>query len=248
MNIDPIRTEIVTGKDPSLVDFLDRNVQNLPDGSILAVTSKIVAILEGNVIDKNSISKERLVASEADYMLSGTTSRYGIILTIKSGILIPTAGIDESNIQNQFVLWPKNPYESAYKIWLYFKSKYKLKQFGVIITDSKTNPLRRGTNGIALAHCGFQALNNYIGKLDLFNQPLRVTTANVMDGLAGAAVLIMGEGNEQTPLALITDTNNVMFNNNKPSVEELNYLQISIDEDLYAPILQNAPWLKKERK
>lgn len=247
MNIIPIKTEKVIAAGEVLGIFLDRYIQNPPDSSILAVTSKIVAILEGNTVDKNLIQKDQLVAREADLLLPRSASRYGIMLTVKNGILIPTAGIDESNIEDKFVLWPKDPNKSAYKIWLHFKTKYNLNEFGVIITDSKTTPLRRGTTGIALAHCGFQSLNSYIGKLDLFNQPLRVTTSNVMDGLAAAAVFVMGEGNEQTPLALITDTDNVNFTNDRPSDDELSYLRISIEEDLYAPILQSTPWVSKEK-
>src|SRR6266508_2193439 len=69
------------------------------------------------------------------------------------------------------------------------------------ITDSKTAPLRVGVTGVTLAYSGFQALNDYVGTKDLFGRAWRMIKVNVVDALATAAVLVMGEGSEQTPLA-----------------------------------------------
>ena len=136
-------------------------------------------------------------------MLSNQKNIYGIDLTIKNNILIPNAGIDESNGAGYFILWPKDPYKSARQIHQYLKKRFKIKNIGIIITDSKTTPLRWGTTGTSLAHYGFLALNNYIGREDIFGRKLRFTRANIADGLAAAAVCAMGEGSEQTPLCLI---------------------------------------------
>jgi F420-0:gamma-glutamyl ligase len=76
---------------------------------------------------------------------------------------------------------------------------------------------------------------------------MHVTKANVMDGLASASVLIMGEGNEQTPMAIITDINFVEFCDNNPSQEELDDLNIKLEDDLYYPILKNAGWIDKNK-
>ena len=35
--------------------------------------------------------------------------RYHMTLTIKQGMLIPTAGIDESNGDGYYILWPRDP-------------------------------------------------------------------------------------------------------------------------------------------
>jgi len=44
---------------------------------------------------------------------------------------------------------------------------------------------------------------------------------NVADALAAAAVLLMGEGKEQTPLAVLTDLPFVTFQDHNPSPAEL---------------------------
>ena len=38
----------------------------------------------------------------------------------------------------------------------------------IILTDSKSNPLRHGTVGISLAYAGFAPLDNKVGEKDLF--------------------------------------------------------------------------------
>ena len=113
---------------------------------------------------------------------------------------------------------------------------------GVLITDSTTRPLRRGVTGVALAHSGFAAIEDYVGRPDIFGHPLTVTKANIRDGLAAAAVLVMGEADEQTPLAVIADLPFITFQERDPTAEELAFLHISLEEDLYAPLLTRAPW------
>jgi len=68
-----------------------------------------------------------------------------------------------------------------------------------------------------------------------------------MDGLAAAAVLVMGESNEQTPLAVIEDMPFVKFQARDPSKKELEELKITIQEDLYAPLLKAVKWKKGNR-
>ena len=185
-----------------------------------------------------------MIKKEAEYFISPEKHKYNITLTIKRGFLVPTAGIDESNGNGYYILWPKDPQKTANEIQKYLKEKFKLKKVGIIITDSRTMPLRWGTIGFALAHSGFRALNNYIGKPDIFGKLLRVTKANVIDGLASAVVVAIGEGNEQTPMAVIEEIPFVKFQNRNPTRQELKELSIPIEDDLYAPLLKSAKWIK----
>ena len=75
------------------------------------------------------------------------------------------------------------------------------KNFGVLITDSHTTPLRRGVTGIALSYWGFSGVQNKVGTPDLFGRTLKMTHVNLADAFAAAAVLVMGESNESTPVA-----------------------------------------------
>lgn len=242
MKIKAIRTGRVVGAQ-NIDAILDRYVKKIEENSVVAITSKIFSICEGNIIDSTGIDKEKLVYHEADLFLRGE-NKFGAILTIKNNILIPTAGIDESNGNGKLILWPKNPQKSANKIRKYLKNKFKLKNLGLIITDSKTTPLRWGTTGIAIAHSGFEALNSYIGNKDIFGREMIATKANIADGLASSAVLAMGEGNEQTPIALITNIPFVRFQERNPTEKEVSELAIDLKDDLYSKILTSVRWQK----
>jgi len=248
MNLSPIKTNKILPKQSNIFAVLDKYLLSLEDGSILAITSKIVSICEGNVARSGEIAKEELVKSEANLYLPPTSNKYEYSLTIKNGILVPASGIDESNSNGHYVLWPKDPQKSANEIREYLIKRFGLKKVGIIITDSKTTPLRWGTTGVCIAHSGFKALNNYIGEPDIFGAKMQVTKANVADALATSAVLVMGEGREQTPIALISDVPFVKFQKNNPTKKELDDLKIDIEDDLYAPILKSVKWQQKDKK
>jgi putative folate metabolism gamma-glutamate ligase len=247
MIINAIKTEKIVSGAGSIFDVLDRTLATINEGSIVAVTSKIVSICEGNVVPKESINKEDLIVQEADYYLPASLSKYGYHFTITDNTLISVAGIDESNGEGYYILWPKNSQKTANEIREHLQKKHGLKKVGVVITDSTCNPLRRGTVGISMAHSGFKSLRNYIGTPDLFGRPFGVTQANIAGGLAGAAVLAMGEGTEQTPLCVLTDLDFIEFQDRNPNLEELAETTIEPEDDLFAPFLNAVTWQKGKR-
>lgn len=243
MQVTAIRTRRVTRHDRDLFGILDEALPPLAEGTVVAITSKIVALCDGRTIDAAAVTdKAALIRQEADRYLAPETSRYGITLTITRGRLIPTAGIDESNGGGVFILWPRDAQATANAVRRHLTERHGLSRLGVILTDSTTAPLRWGVTGVGIAHSGFEAVNSYIGQPDLFGKPLRVTKVSVLDGLAAAAVLLMGEGSEQTPLAVIEDLPFVTFQDHDPTPEELTMLRIPPEDDLYAPLLSAAPW------
>lgn len=247
MKINTIKTHKITVEDKDLIQVLDQYIPSLNEGTIIAITSKIVALCEGRVVKVGDIDKEALVEKEAEYFLPRSSSKYGVSLTITGGQLVATAGIDESNADGYFVLWPKDAQKTANQIRQYLQQKFQSRNIGVIITDSKTTPLRWGVTGTAIAYSGFKPLNDLIGTKDLFGRELKMTKVNILDGLAAAAVLVMGEGIEQTPIALINDMQFVEFTKDDPSEEELKSLIISIEDDIYAPLLTKVDWQKGEK-
>ena len=93
---------------------------------------------------------------------------------------------------------------------------------------------RQPNHAVALAWQGFEPTVSYIGKPDLFGQPLRVTKINVADALAVSAVFSMGESSECTPIALITEAPHVIFDDKNHNADEL---CIDPKEDLYRPLV-----------
>lgn len=242
MKVTAVKTNLIEANKSTINDILSKSLENIKENSVVAISSKVVSLCEGNVLPLSDFTKDELIEKEADSYIPKEYSKYGILLTIKNGLLVPSAGIDESNTNGYYVMWPKDPFKSAYQCWEFLREKYAIKNVGVIITDSTTSPLKWGVTGKAIAHCGFKSINSKIGEKDLFNKTLRQTRINVADGLAAAAVLCMGESVEQTPIALIEDVPFVVFEDKAPSNEDMQFLKIDMKDDLYASLLTSAPW------
>lgn len=206
----------------------------IQDGMILVATSKIVSLSENRLVAKDSIDKASLINREADRNLGPIG--YGSILTIKEGLFIASAGIDESNSENgDYILYPSDPFASAKGLWSDLRSKWKIKNLGVLLTDSRTTPLRLGVTGVSLAYWGFSGLQDKVGSRDLFGRALQMTKINVADGLASAATLMMGEGNESRPLAVIHGADVDFTTDTNPSE-----LRVALEEDLYYPFFKTG--------
>jgi dihydrofolate synthase / folylpolyglutamate synthase len=245
MNVAAIKTEKIVSTSGNIFTILDKYITEFNEKSVLAVTSKIVAICEGNIVQIGKTSKDSLIEKEAEYYLHRTINKYDVTLTIKRNLLAASAGIDESNGNGYYILWPKDPQKTANAMREYLCKRFSLKYAGVVITDSRSFPLRWGTTGVSIGHSGFAALNNYIGSPDIFGRTMQMTKSNVVDALAESAVAVMGEGVEQTLLAIICDVPFVKFQDRNPTKEEIEGSHIDINDDLYAPLLTAVPWKRK---
>jgi len=180
-------------------------------------------------------NKDELIKKEADIFIprKECPGEY-VILTIKNNTLIPSAGIDESNANGYYILWPENPEGEAKKICKYLKKKFSLKNLAVIITDSHTIPMRYGVMGISIGFYGLNPLKDYRGKKDVFGRVIKMSQGNIVDALATMGVLSMGEGNEQKPIAIIRGADFVEFTEEEKHKE----LLIPTKEDIYYPLLK----------
>lgn len=250
MKVTALHTPLVKPGE-NLHQFLADNISELPEKSFLIITSKIISFAQNRLVpeDKNQPEqKHELARQEADLYLESSESKYDLMLTIKNSILAVNAGIDQSNANGNYVLWPKDLQKTTNEIWQFLREHFNVKKLGVIITDSKTIPLRWGVTGTAVANCGFEVLINKIGEEDLFGKKLEMTQVNVAEAVGIAAALEMGEGNEQRPLAVVSDVNQpIVFQDRPPTEKELKDLLISPADDVYAPVLMKVQWKKGKR-
>lgn len=235
LDIIPIKTKKFLPPKDDLYAAL-KHLPGLKEGDVLVIASKILAIHQGRCIKYNVSSiKHEEIKKEADYYLPPhLVGRSEIVLTIKDNTLIPSAGIDESNGNEYYILWPKNSSAEAKRITSYLKKQNKIKKLGTIIADSHTTPLRWGTQGISLGFFGIEPLKDYRGQKDIFGRKMKYTQSNIIDSLANLGVLMMGEGKEQTPLVIIRGMKNLKFTN------KLNNRKLVIEpkKDLYYPLLK----------
>ncbi len=192
-----------------LEDLLSLELQ---DKDILCITSKILAIHQGRSVKIGEIDKKKLVEQEADQILGNVVfNNSNFYLTIKNNIIIASSGIDESNGDGYYILWPEKVDDLLKTFHKILCEKNKIKNLGLIATDSATYPLRRGVRGIAMGSYGFNPIKSYIGEKDIFEREIKVSVVNVPDSLASSAVFVMGEGKECTPIAIIREVKDIEF-------------------------------------
>lgn len=246
MKFTAIKTPIVKEHD-DLFEIITDSIEKIPEKSVLIVTSKILSYAQGRLVEKELGTKQekhQLVKQEADYYLPSSYSKYDMMLAIKNHTLTVNAGVDESNAAGKYVLWPKNMQQEINQLWKKLREFYKVKQLGIILTDSRTWPFRWGVVGTALVHCGFKQLADQRGEKDLFGRKIKMVQLNVAEAIASASSLEMGEVAEQTPLCIVENIKHIEFQNRPPTKKELEDLKIEKENDAYGPLLINADWRK----
>lgn len=252
MQVKALKTRLIHPPQDNLDDVYGLLAAQIGARSVVAVTSKIVAIEEGRCVAADQVlDKDELVMQEADrYLPRKFVPGEWVLHTLKDGILAPSCGVDESNADGYYIMWPASPTKSAERIWHDLSVKSGRADFGVILTDSRSVPLRRGVTGYALASFGIEPLIDYRHTKDLFDREIKVSQTNVLDGLAAAATLVMGEGAEQTPLALLTELPpSIKFRVNgsgATATEPFSDFIVPVAEDLYEPFINGVPWQSKQ--
>ncbi|MBR1777935.1 MAG: coenzyme F420-0:L-glutamate ligase [Alphaproteobacteria bacterium] len=229
----PIQTRLVRPPKDNIYDILEA-LPPLREKDIVFITSKILGIHQGRCVPCSQTDKTELIRQEADRYLSYThPSGFNVNLTVTDNILIPAAGIDASNADGYYIMWPKETDALCAEIRTFLCQKNALHDLGVVATDSHTTPLRYGVTGISTGLAGIEPLKDFRGKKDLFGRELKLTQVNQIDALASMAVLLMGESDECTPIVVLRGWNKIVFND-KGSMQDF---KISPEEDLYTPLL-----------
>lgn len=231
MNIKAIKTRIFEEKE-NLLDFIIEHLQIIEEETILVITSKIVALSQARTaIVNNDLEKEELIKKESDWALK---TKY-TWLTLKDGMLLKSAGLDQSNANGKLILLPENSFKVAKYLRRELKKKFKVHHLGIIIVDSRSAFLKKGSLGFAMAYAGFKGLKSYIGKKDIFGRKMKSSQVNIADSLAVSANLLMGEGAERKPLVLINDLKLEFID--KTNDNELLY---DVKEDFYGDFFRNC--------
>jgi coenzyme F420-0:L-glutamate ligase/coenzyme F420-1:gamma-L-glutamate ligase len=130
-----------------------------------------------------------------------------VITRHRTGHVAANAGIDASNVEggadDAVLLWPEDPDASARAIRAELKALTGVAP-AVVIADSLGRAWRLGTIGTAIGVAGLTVLDDRRGETDLFGRTLQATLVAVADSAAAAAVLVMGEGAEGVPAAVVS--------------------------------------------
>lgn len=220
MEFIPVKTRILVPPQDDLFAALDASLPEVKEKDIVCISSKVVAIHQGRCVPMGSVEKQELVQQEAELIIERTN--YSTPLTLKQATFIGSAGIDESNANGYYILMPDQLFEFARTLHEHLTKKFALKELGVIITDSRSLPLRYGATGVSLAFWGFKPLIDHRGEKDLFGREIKFERSNIADGIAAGATVVAGEVDEQFPVIIVRD------------VPQVTYTQVSSPDELFS--------------
>ena len=195
--------------------------QNTPiqEKDVIVITHVAVSKAEGNIVNLDEVSPsewakeiaqktgkepalvEVILRETKEIVRLGPSS---LITETKNGIVCANAGVDRSNVEGErnVALLPKNPDASAQKIRQKIKSLTGC-DVAVIVSDTHGRPLRMGEINVAIGVAGIKPIRDRRGEKDLFGYVLRIKQTAVVDELASAAELVIGQANEGIPVAII---------------------------------------------
>lgn len=186
-----------------------RSLFDLQDGDVLCLASTVVAKAEGRSRDLDEYSPgpraqkialilgkdPRFVQAVLDEAEDLLLDYPFLLVTTSFGHTCVNAGIDQSNVGGgRILLLPEDPCASAEAL-----RRSLGKECAVIITDTCGRPFRCGVAGVAVGWAGVAALRDWRGAKDLHGKALEITLEAIVDEIASAANLLMGEAGDGTP-------------------------------------------------
>lgn len=237
----------------NLAELIIANMQRegvaLSDSDVVVVAHKAVSKAEGRIVKLKDIKPSEkaekiskvtlkdprlvdLVLQETKSIVKATEEI--LIVENRRGLICINAGVDKSNVEDgdAYALLPSDPDKSAERLRSQIM-KMTGKRIAVIITDTYSRPFRRGQVEFAIGIAGLDPFRDYRGQRDLFNYVLKVKKTAIADEIASASELVMGQGNEGVPVAIIKGLEGASWKENVSFQD----LLISKDEDLFRETL-----------
>ncbi len=213
--------EVETGTDLAalIVQHCERTGVEILERDVLVIASKIVSKAEGRIVDLRQVKpseKALNIASQTgiDPRLVELVLREGEILKVKKeliitltrhGLVCGNAGIDYSNVDGtgtRVALLPEDPDKTAREVRARIR-ELTGKNVAVLIVDTCGRPFRRGAVNFVIGLAGLNPFRSYVGKRDRYGYTMTRTAICIADEIAAAAELVMGQGDESIPVAII---------------------------------------------
>jgi coenzyme F420-0:L-glutamate ligase/coenzyme F420-1:gamma-L-glutamate ligase len=162
--------------------------QELADGDVVLLTSKIVSKAEGRL---RAAAREHAVRAETVRVVArrGPTS----IVENRLGLVMAAAGVDASNVAaGHVVLLPEDPDGSARAVRQRVHDETG-RNVAVLVTDTAGRAWRTGQTDLAIGVAGLEPLDDFAGRTDSYGNELAVTAPAVADEIASLAELVTGK-------------------------------------------------------
>lgn len=212
---------VAPGDDVSqlIFDSIHRESLEFVEGDVVVVSQKIVSKAENLELDISKIkpSKRARSISQKTGKVAGLielilrdsqrvlrADKEALIVRRRDGMICLNAGVDKSNVKGRFgyARLPTDPDSSADRIRARLE-KLSGKKLGVIVADTYSRPFRVGQVEFAIGVSGIEPVIDYRGHEDMFGYRLKFKFVGLADEIAAAAELVMGQGTERTPVAIV---------------------------------------------
>lgn len=212
---------------------------------LIVIGQKALSKTEGRIIDIRTVTPSmraaqiakktgkspgfvEIVLKESSRVLRADKDAF--IVRTKRGATCLNAGVDKSNVKGDttYALLPQDPDASARKMRRRIR-RLTGKDVAVVICDTRSRPFRKGQIEESIGVAGLNPLIDYRGQKDLFGYTLRFKNVAIADELASAAELVMGQGREKSPVAIIRGLKRVRFQDHASS----KFLTVDAEEDLF---------------
>jgi coenzyme F420-0:L-glutamate ligase / coenzyme F420-1:gamma-L-glutamate ligase len=177
---------------------------DLRDGDVVCVASKVVSIVEGQVValDRGDPRRARRELARREAARVVADAPWVLITQTPQGFVCANGGVDASNVaEGHALLLPEDPDASAQRLRRGILERAGV-DVGVIVTDTFGRPWRNGQTEVALGVAGTPALRDERGTTDLDGRTLEVTEAAVADAVAATADLVRDKASA-TPFVLV---------------------------------------------
>ncbi len=209
------------GDDIGQVIFDAVKMENLEfvNGDVVVVSQKIVSKAEGLEVDISAIKPSpraralarktgkdarliQLILRDSRTVLRADSQ--ALVVRRKDGMICVNAGVDKSNVEGRlnYARLPPDSDSSASKIRIRLE-QLSGRKLGVIVADTYSRPFRVGQVEFAIGVSGLEPIIDYRGLKDIFGYQLRYKFVGLADEIAAAAELVMGQGTERTPVAIV---------------------------------------------
>ncbi len=191
----------------------------LNDDDVVVVSQKIISKADGLTVDLTTVKPSRrakqiakhakkdprlveLILEDSSKVLRA--DKQAFVVEGKNGFVCLNAGVDKSNVSGRqfYTRLPLDADESARKLRKELE-RLSGKRVAVIVGDTYSRPHRVGQVEFAIGISGLEPIVDYRGSKDLFGYELKFKYVALADEVAGAAELVVGQGSEGVPVAIV---------------------------------------------
>jgi coenzyme F420-0:L-glutamate ligase/coenzyme F420-1:gamma-L-glutamate ligase len=232
-----------------IIDAVKAENLELTNGDVVVVSQKIVSKADGLLVDISSIKPNRrskliskrvgkdprlieLILEDSAKVLRADSQ--ALVVRRKDGLVCLNAGVDKSNVRGRTVYsrLPEDSDVSARNLRTRLE-QLSGKKIAVIVADTYSRPMRAGQVEFAIGVSGIEPVVDYRGQKDLFGYELRYKVVGLADEIAAAAELVIGQGTEQIPVAIVRGLTRLV----RSEVSDLKKMLVGRRVDLFTRLM-----------